>query len=381
MAINTQGFQVSVLPQLAQIDAAPIGQSVDIANRGLLQAFQAQETAAKLKAFQQAQAEAAATRQARIDAANAQNLAISQVAPVQTAASLQTIPALAGADVAKANQVMALAPVETEAKKATIPALANATVADAAAQAANSGIITQTAPARLKTALIQTSAAADRAPTVEETNDINAQAANIAASWNALLPPLEAAKKIKDLKEDLASDPNSKGELDKAVLRAKIDLDKAQGEYYHNHGTYLLNRPTQKVIPPSQLAQQYSSAIQKLEGIQVGPTKDDTLGAYEAARDAYLSRGAIGQFIHSKPPMNKNAELLLQQKNQLVGAQMAAIKAMVGEGLDAGDQLPAPATAAPASPAGDFSSAEGKIVLGPDGNSYLIKGGQPVRIQ
>ncbi len=102
--INTQGHQVQVMPTYSPLDPSRVTFNPAGFTQGALSSIELMDQLARQRAFQQAQAELAATRDGRLGALNAQNLATIQLAPQKNIA-----------DIALAQQQAALIPGQTQA--------------------------------------------------------------------------------------------------------------------------------------------------------------------------------------------------------------------------------------------------------------------------
>lgn len=103
MPIVTQGHQVQVMPTYTPLDPRSVVFNPGVIADGALSSIQIAQALAQQKAFAQAQAELAATREGRLGAMNAQNLAAIQLAPEKNIA-----------DIALARQQAAVAPSQTD---------------------------------------------------------------------------------------------------------------------------------------------------------------------------------------------------------------------------------------------------------------------------
>ncbi len=99
MPINTGGYQVQQMPTYSPLDPNRVTYGLDGVASGIQSSLNIANILANQKAFQQAQAELAATREGRLGAMNAQNLATIQLAPEKNLA-----------DIALAQNTAALAP-------------------------------------------------------------------------------------------------------------------------------------------------------------------------------------------------------------------------------------------------------------------------------
>jgi hypothetical protein len=104
MPIQTQGHQVQIMPQYTAMDPNRVTFNPAGFTQGALSSIEIIDQLQKQRAFQQAQMELAATRDGRLGAMNAQNLATIQLAPQRSIA-----------DIALAQQQAALIPGQTEA--------------------------------------------------------------------------------------------------------------------------------------------------------------------------------------------------------------------------------------------------------------------------
>ncbi len=104
MPINTGGYQVQVMPTYTPLDPRSVSFNPQAFSQGALSSIEIIDQLQKQKAFAQAQADLAATREGRLGATNAQNLATIQLAPQQNLA-----------DIAFAQQRAAIIPGQTEA--------------------------------------------------------------------------------------------------------------------------------------------------------------------------------------------------------------------------------------------------------------------------
>ncbi len=103
MPIQTAGHQVQVMPSYTAMDPNRVTFDPSGFTNGAMSSIQLLNALAQQKAFQQAQAELAATREGRLGALNAQNLATIQLAPQKNLA-----------DIALAQNTVALAPGQRE---------------------------------------------------------------------------------------------------------------------------------------------------------------------------------------------------------------------------------------------------------------------------
>lgn len=333
MAIQTQGHQVQVMPTYSPVDPNRVSFDLSGLTNGAMSSIQLINALAQQKAFAQAQAELAATREGRLGATNAQNLATIQLAPQKNLA-----------DIALAQQQAQLIPGQTEAalagqdfSKVLRPFLQNverqkAETADALSVA--------NADKEIKQSKIDA-----------EKQDREIEAA-----------PLEHQKRLIQLNQDINSIADDK-KLNDTEKLAKIRQLNAQSANYEAEARKN-DRAEGKIVDPIKELSQLQLEIQRLQSTPViNPGANNNGTPMPVLQYEAQTRGPDGKVLKVDNPywftgdspakLNPEAERIRDQLKILQDRRDSLTKALISQSsapAPIAASAPAQAPAAPSSP-------------------------------
>lgn len=208
------------MPQFAGVDPALIALNPERLQSGALSSLQIADSVNRINAFKALQAEIAATRQARIDAGNANN-ALRTSTDTAALRNVQPLASLTGAT--------------AESGLARLPAAEKADVAHNLVTASEAQIPLGTIESRIQTAKTVAAGEAQRAPGAQDILYYNQQTeeqiAEINNKFKGTVADLTLQKTMKDLREEIDNSDNSKGEIDKALKKSETKLNDEKAKF------------------------------------------------------------------------------------------------------------------------------------------------------
>lgn len=293
-----------------------------------------------------------------------------RLAAAKNTSGLQVLPAEQAAKMAALSRDISVTPIQGQADIAKLKSLLQAlpstterTIAENTAATGEANLATSTIPTRTKLAQIRTEGELNRAPTEEEYKGRLADLNNIKAMYEAYQVPAQNAIALRDLNTMAQTGTNL--DWQRKMDQARMELERSQGEYYHNHGLYMLGLGRQPGRPIDVVHQlnEYQNVIDKINKEQIGANPKENLSWYENKvygdnQPKVQIDPKTGEQIVTRQPQNtgifglggqaqKNprAEQLLTLRRQYEGAMDALRK-------QGASQLTAPSQSAAQTPTG-----------------------------